>query len=159
MKFPRHSLSAVVLLVVLSACAPKIAGDFRLLNQDEVPDETAIVYLFRPPSVIDESAICNTMVGEVLVGGLKPGDYTVVFAQPGKTRFETVGTAPAFVTVNLNAESEYFIRQAWHFRGGGAQPALDHLPKVKAKNEIQWCSFVESPSPALEPEEEQDEEE
>ena len=157
MNILRHLIFAVVLLVALSACTPRIAGDFRLLNPDEVPEGKAAVYLFRPPSVIDESSVCNTMVGEVLVGGLKPGAYTVVFAEPGKTRFETVGTTPAFVTVNLNAKSEYFVRQAWHLRGVGAQPALDHLPKVKAESEIRWCSFIENPSPALKPEEEQEE--
>ena len=65
---------------------------------------------------------------------------------PGKTRIETVGTAPAFVTLRLKANHEYFIRQAWHMRGAGVQPALDHLPKVKAEEGIMWCSYVESPS-------------
>jgi hypothetical protein len=157
MKSFRSNLAAVVFLGMLTACAPRVPGDFRVLTEDEVPKDRAAVYLFRPPSLIDESAVCNMMIGETVIGGLMPGDYTVVIAEPGKTRFETVATTPAFVTIRLAPGAEVFVRQDWHLRGGGAQPALDHLPAAAALSEIRWCSFIESPPLVPDSDEEPDE--
>jgi hypothetical protein len=143
----RINVGIVVFALALSqiACAPRRAGNFQLLDSDQVPEEKAIVYLYRAPSVLGTIDVCNVQIGDQTIGALDAGRYTHVFVEPGETRFESVGSFRAFVTVNTKAGVEYFIRQTWVFRGTGLQPRMENMTRIKALSEIAACFFVESP--------------
>ena len=147
-------LVAVVTLLVLGGCQPPLAGDYRAVSRDEMPEGRAVLQIFRQPSVLEDVPACNMRVGDLTVGGLQPGTYTTVFAEAGKTRVETVDTAPAFVTLYLEAGETVFVRQGWHLRGEGLQPVLEHLPAARAEDEIRRCRFVDTPDLVISPEDE-----
>ena len=143
-----------VTLLVLGGCQPPVAGNYRAVSRDEIPAGRAVLQIFRLPSVLEDVPECNMRVGQLTVGGLQPGTYTTVFAEAGKTRVETVDTAPAFVTLYLEAGETVFVRQGWHLRGEGLQPVLEHLPAARAEDEIRRCRYVESPDLVISPEDE-----
>ncbi len=137
---------ALIFLTVQASCTPESKGDFRFIGKDEVVDGKVLVYMYRRPSRLDQSALCNLMINDELVGGLHPGQYTFRFLPPGKTRFETADTSPAFVTVYLREGHEYFIRQTWHIRASGFQPLVECMTRVKAEIDLKLCSYVETPT-------------
>lgn len=138
-------LCAIAFLTVHASCAPEPKGDFHFLGSDEVVEGKALVYVYRPPSILGDSALCNLVVNDELVGGLRPGQYTFRFLPPGKTRFEIAGTSPAFVTVNLRENHQYFIRQTWRLRGTGFHPRVDDMTRIKAEPDLKLCSYIETP--------------
>jgi hypothetical protein len=141
----RPSILLVFLLVVLVfSCSPEQQGDFQYVSQDEVPAGKAVVYLYRLPS-ISTAELCNVELNDEMVGALHPGQYTVCFVSPGKTRIEASKPYGAFVTVNVKANSQYFIRQTWVFRSKGFSPVIEHMTEIKAQAEIGRCLFVKAP--------------
>ena len=152
-------LCAVIFLIVHASCAPEPKGDFRFLGSDEVVEGKALTYVYRPPSILGDSAVCNLIINDELVGGLQAGQYTFRFLPPGKTRFEAGGTSPAFVTVNLRENHQYFIRQTWCLRATGFHPLVDNMTKVKAEPGLKLCSYIEKPKEIEEIEESEEKQE
>ena len=139
-------MTALGVVVGLASCAPRPAGDFELVGRQEIPDGTAVVYLYRPLSVLGGSGGCNITLGDEVIGALEAGRYTRRFLSPGKTRFEAAGGWVAFVTVNLQAGGEYFIRQRWLLGATGFEVRLDHMTRIRALPELETCSYVEAPT-------------
>jgi hypothetical protein len=141
----RSYILLVILLVgLVFSCSPEQQGDFHYLSQDEVPAGKAVVYLYRPPSIAT-AGLCNMELNDEVVGALQPGQYTVCFVSPGKTRIEASKPYGAFVNVNVKANSQYFIRQTWVFRSKGFSPVIEHMTEIKAQTEISRCLFVKTP--------------
>lgn len=138
-------LLTLVVSLSLASCAPEPDGDFVELDSGGIPQDKAALYLFRTATLFDGSSACNTTVGNRTIGALMPGEYTVVLADPGKTRIETDGPFRAFVTVTIHAGEPTFIRQEWRFRNSGILPGLSHLPETAALELIRSCNFVETP--------------
>jgi len=150
--------AAAVLTLLLAGCAPGPNKGFRPVCREEVPAGMAVVYLYRPPSLLGTIESCNMEIGDRVVGALDAARYTHVFVAPGKVRFETVGDYRAFVTVNIRAGEEYFIRQTWVFQPAGLQPRLENMTAIKASDELQSCTYVEEP-PIIEASEDEESEE
>lgn len=141
----RSSILVVLFLVgLLFSCSPEQQGDFQEVSKDEVPAGKAVVYLYRLPS-ITSVGLCNVELNDEVIGALHPGQYTVCFVSPGKTRIEAAEPYGAFVTVNVSANNRYFIRQKWVFSSTGFSPVLEHLTEIKALTEIGRCLFVKTP--------------
>jgi hypothetical protein len=141
----RSSVLLVLFLVgLVFSCSPGQRGDFQYVSQDEVPASKAVVYLYRPAS-ITTVGLCNVELNDEVVGALHPGQYTVCFVSPGKTRIEASKPYGAFVTVYVKANKQYFIRQKWVFRSKGFSPVIEHMTKIKAQTEIGRCWFVKTP--------------
>jgi hypothetical protein len=144
MSISRFFAAAILALVAVS-CAPPPTGDFRFLESGDVPEGKAVVYLYRPPSLLGTIDVCNMEINGDVVGALDAAHYTHVFVDPGKTRFQTTGSFQAFVTVNLREGGEYFIRQTWVFHQTGLRPKLEHMTRIAAEPELVTCSLVEAP--------------
>jgi len=142
----------VATIVAASAigCVPQPSGDFRFVESGDVPDGKAVVYLYRPPSVLGTVDVCNMEINGEMIGALDAARYSQVFVEPGQTRFETTGDFRAFVTVNLEEDKEYFIRQTWLFHQTGLRPRLENMTRIKAETELATCTFVEAP-PIIDP--------
>ncbi len=138
-------LFAIVFLAAQVSCVPEPAGEFRFLSSDDVPRGKAVVYVYRPPSLLGSVGVCNMNLDSELIGALDAAQYTHLFIEPGKTRFETTGTFHAFVTVNLKVGGEYFIKQTWVLGPAGFRPRIEHMTKLKAENDLRRCTFVERP--------------
>jgi hypothetical protein len=95
--------------------------------------------------MIGSAGICNLKINEAPTGGLAAGQYTYVFVDPGKTRFETTGSFQAFVTVKVEESREYFIKQTWILDPAGYRPRVENIPKLKAERELAECGYVENP--------------
>jgi hypothetical protein len=137
-------LSVLVIVGLVFSCSPEQPGDFKYVSQDEVPAGKAVVYLYRPPSIAT-AGLCNVELNDKVVGALQPGQYTVCFVSPGKTRIEASKPYGAFVTVYVKANKQYFIRQKWVFRSKGFIPVIEDMTEIKAQTEIDRCSFVKAP--------------
>ncbi len=146
-------LFAIVFLAAQVSCVPEPAGEFCFLSSDDVPRGKAVVYVYRPPSLLGTVGGCNMNLDSELIGALDAAQYTHLFIEPGKTRFETTGTFHAFVTVNLKVGGEYFIKQTWVLSPAGFRPRIENMTKLKAETDLRRCTFVERP-PVLEEEEE-----
>jgi hypothetical protein len=141
----RSSILLVLLLVgFVFSCSPEQQGDFQYVSQDEVPAGKAVVYLYRPASIATVG-LCNVELNDEVVGALHSGLYTVCFVSPGKTRIEASKPFDAFVTVDVRANKQYFIRQKWIFRSMGFSPVIEHMTEIKAQTEIGRCWFVKTP--------------
>jgi hypothetical protein len=116
------------------------------VSQDEVPSGKAVVYFYRPASIATVG-LCNVELNDKVVGALQPGQYTVCFISPGKTRIGAAKPYGAFVTVNVNANNQYFIKQTWVLRSTGFIPVIEHMTEIKAQTEIGRCWFVKTPQP------------
>ncbi len=138
-------LFAILFLLAQVSCGSEPAVEFRFLSSDDVPPGKAVVYVYRPPSLLGTVGVCNMNVGSELIGSLDAAHYTHLFVEPGKSRIETVGSFHAFVTVNLKAGGEYFIRQTWVLSPAGYRPRIDNMTKVKAESDLRRCTFVERP--------------
>ncbi|MBN1254679.1 MAG: DUF2846 domain-containing protein [Deltaproteobacteria bacterium] len=114
------------------------------MSQNEVPTGKAVVYLYRSPSIVSVG-LCNVELNDEAVGALHPGQYTVCFVSCGKIRIETSDPYGAFITVNVKANDQYFIRQKWVLSSMGFSPVLEHLTEIKAQTEIGKCWFVKTP--------------
>jgi hypothetical protein len=147
-------LFAIVFLAAQVSCVPEPAGEFCFLSSDDVPRGKAVVYVYRPPSPLGTVGVCNMNLDSELIGALDAAQYTHLFIEPGKTRFETTGTFHAFVTVNLKVGREYFIKQTWVLSPAGFRPRIENMTKLKAETDLKRCTFVERP-PVLEEVEEQ----
>jgi hypothetical protein len=137
-------LLVLVIVVVVFSCSQEQQGDFKYVSQDEVPAGKAVVYLYRPPS-ISTAGLCNVELNDEVVGALQPGQYTVCFVSPGKTRIEAAKPYGSFVTVYVKANKQYFIRQKWVFRSKGFIPVIEDMTEIKAQTEIARCLFVKAP--------------
>lgn len=141
----RSAFLLVLFLVgLVFSCSPEQQGDFQYVSQDDVPAGKAVFYLYRPPSIAT-FGLCNVAFNDEVVGALQPGQYTVYFVSPGKTRVEASKPYGAFVTVNVKANKQYFIRQKWVFKSKGFSPVIEHMTEIKAQNEIGRCLFVKTP--------------
>ena len=139
-------LFAILFLAAQVSCVPEPAGEFRFLSGDDVPRGKAVVYVYRPPSLLGTVGVCNMNLDSELIGALDAAQYTHLFIGPGKTRFETTGTFQAFVTVNLKVGGEYFIKQTWVLGPAGFRPRIENMTKLKAEIEMRRCTFVERPT-------------
>jgi|GEM_PF-2621237 len=142
-------LFAIVFLAAQVSCVPEPSGEFRFLSSDDIPRGKAVVYVYRSPSPLGTVGVCNMNLDNVLIGALDAAQYTHLFIEPGKTRFETAGTFHAFVTVNLKVGGEYFIKQTWVLSPAGFRPRIENMTKLKAETDLRRCTFVERP-PVLE---------
>ena len=154
----RIFLFAIVFPVAQVSCVSEPTGEFRFLSSDNVPPGKAVVYVYRPPSLLGTVGVCNMNLDSELFGALDAAQYTHLFIEPGITRFETAGTFHAFVTVNLKLGGEYFIKQTWVLSPAGFRPRIENMTKIKAETDLRRCTFVEKP-PVLEEVEEHTEKE
>jgi len=155
---PQTFLVAIVFLAAQVSCHSEPAEEFRFLSNDDVPRGKVVVYVYRPPSLLGTVGVCNMNLGSELMGALDAAQYTLLFIEPGKTRFETTGSFHAFVTVNLKLGGEYFIKQTWFLNPAGFQPRIECMTKLKAETDLRRCTFVEKPPVLEEIEEHTDEE-
>lgn len=144
---------AIALLTTQVSCTSEPTREFRFLTSDDIPRNKAVVYIYRPPSVFGTRGVCNMKLNSELIGALNAAQYTYLFVKPAKTRFETTGTFYAFVTVNLQAGGEYFIKQTWVLGPTGFRPQIENMTKIKAEIDLRKCTYVETP-PILEEAEE-----
>ena len=138
-------LFAIVFLAAQVSCVSEPAGVFRFLSSDDIPRGKAVVYVYRPPSLLGTVGVCNMNLGSELIGALDAAQYTHLFIEPGKTRFETTGSFRAFVTANLKVGGEYFIKQTWILNSAGFRPRIENMTKLKAGTDLRRCTFVERP--------------
>lgn len=133
------------LAVVAVACAGPVGPPIEPAHPEQVPPHRALVYVYRPPSLLAGSERCNVRMNDAVAGGLRPGQYTYLVVKPGHTRFQGSDNEASFVTVILEPEHEYFIRETWLFDQTGLHSRLQHFPRVKALREMARCTYVESP--------------
>ena len=141
----RSSILFIFLLVgLVVSCSLEQQGDFQYVSRDKVPAGKAVIYLYRPPSIAT-AELCNVELNDEVVGALHPGQYTVCFVSPGKTRIEASKPYGSFVTVYVKTNKQYFIRQKWVFRSKGFIPVIEDMTEIKAQTEIARCFFVKAP--------------
>ncbi len=142
----RLGIRAAGLLVVAASCRGPSGPPVEPAHPAKRPADRAVVYVYRPTSLLPGSERCNVKMNESVAGGLGPGQYTYVIVKPGHTRFEGSDTEAAFVTVNLEPGREYFIRETWLFDRTGLHSRLQHIPKVRALREMTRCTYIEAPA-------------
>jgi hypothetical protein len=143
--------TAAVTAVLLVGCGRAPVGDYEPVKESDVPQGKAVVFIYRPPSLLGTLDVCNMEIGEEVIGGLDSGRYTHLFVEPGKIRFQTDGAFEAIVTVNVREGAPVFIRQTWGFGPSGLRPRLENMTRIKAEAELASCIFVEDPPMIPEP--------
>ncbi len=109
-------------------------------NIDNIPPNTGLVYLYRPPisAFVSGSYSYVKANGKVICGTINESYYPY-FAKPGKTEFDMDG---ATVAVDVQAGHTYFVRVT--VKGGFShiKEALELVAPDIGEKEIKDCNLA-----------------
>ena len=97
-------LTGFLLLVGCAASGPKFAP------LDSIPEGKALVYIYRPNSIIGGAIRFHVAVGGERIVYLIRGGYYPYFADPGETTFWARTEAKAETTEYLEAGETYYLK-------------------------------------------------
>ncbi len=149
-----RKLALCCILISLIACGA--TGPIFTLVQP-LPENKAVVYIYRPPLVFNSLGWPNLYVNDVKKAALKNGSYIVLFLESGQYRIKSKGSMlftnwypePIEKTFSFESGKEYFIRVTPHMESsypiitGSTEMAL--VEKKDAESEIQDTVNITKP--------------
>ena len=116
MKLPRVLLPLLLLaLPILNQCASASqapAEESDAAKTFEAPDNSGIVFLYRPGRAVGAASAVKVKVNGLDAGGTTGGSFFRWELKPGKhTFFSSTGESSATVAIDVEAGNLYFIEQ------------------------------------------------
>ena len=109
---------------------------------DKIPNNTGLVYLYRPSSFIGGGVAYDVNCGEAFVTTLYNGGYYPYFSEPGEKEFWAKTEAKSSVTLDVKSGQTYYIKGGV---GVGFLVGRPHLMVVTpeiAEKEIADCKLI-----------------
>lgn len=150
----RRTLPKVVrltLLVALSGCAASGAA-FEAV--EAIPESKALVYIYRPNSIVGGAIRYHVSVGDRPIVYLIRGGYFPYLADPGETTFWAQTEARAEVSEYLKAGGVYYLEGGVGVGVAIGRPRLSFVDASEGAEEVAECVLL----PAAEKKQEREEE-
>ena len=128
------------LLTVLS-CA---TGGTPFEAVTEIPPGRALVYLYRPGSLLGGGPAYDVAVGDERIAALAPGGYIPYFARPGRAEFWAHTQAIGVLTAELEAGKVYYLRGGIQTDIGTSRPSFELVGRDVAMAELAKCKLLAS---------------
>ena len=143
--FWRSSMNYLFLssFLLLTGCITSLGPAYSKV--DKIPDNTGLVYLYRPSAFFAGGLSYNVKTGETVITTLKNGGYYPYFSDPGEKEFWAKTEAKSSVTLDVKAGQTYYIKGEV---GVGILIARPHLMVVDpeiAEKEIAKCYLITEP--------------
>ena len=138
-------LVVVMLLTLTSLGCASLGSPYHALPS--VPDDKALVYVYRPKSFIGAAISYTVHAGETPVVKLVNGGYRAYVADPGETEFWAKTEARSSVTERLEAGKVYYLKGGVGVGLVAGRPKLSFVSPEQGQVEIASCRAVpEQPS-------------
>ncbi|MGH7407871.1 MAG: DUF2846 domain-containing protein [Candidatus Methylomirabilales bacterium] len=139
------SAAVVVLagMAALAGCAPSLGAAFA--NVQTVPDQAAVVYIYRPSKFIGGGVGYDVKANGVVVTTLYNGGYYPYIAKPGEIEFSAKTEATSSVTLDVKAGSVYYVRGTVGVGFIVGRPHLEVVPPEVAEKEIIETKLIPEP--------------
>jgi hypothetical protein len=119
------------LVLWLGGCA---AGGAAFQPVDRIPTEKALVYIYRPNSIVGGAIRYHVADGEIPVVYLIRGGYFPYFAEPGEHTFWARTESRSEVTTDLHPGETYYLRGRIGAGIAVGRPSLEFVePSIGAK--------------------------
>ena len=132
-------LSSFLLIIGCASLGPVYS------KVDKIPDNSGLVYLYRPSSFFGGGVSFNVKTGETIITTLSNGGYYPYFSAPGEKEFWAQTESKSSVTLDVKAGKTYYIKGEV---GVGFLVGRPHLMVVDpeiAEKEIVDCKLIPTP--------------
>lgn len=109
----------------------------------EIPDDKALVYIYRPGAFFGGGVVYDVHVGETEIVALRSAGYFPYFAIPGETEFWARTEAKATVATNLEKGETYYLRGGVGIGFFIGHPKLTFVSEEEGASEIQDTTLLE----------------
>jgi hypothetical protein len=129
---------SLVALTFLSGCAS--LG--QVYQEEPIPQDKGLVYLYRPSSFIGGGVSYDVKVGETPVTTLYNGGYYPYFSDPGEVEFWAKTESKSAVTLDVKAGETYFVKGTVGVGLLVGRPHLTVVPNETGGKEIADCKMI-----------------
>ena len=109
---------------------------------DKVPEDTGLVYIYRPSSFIGGGVAYDVKVGETVVTTLHSGGYYPYFSKPGEVEFWAKTESRSAVTVDVKTGKVYYLKGTVGVGFFVGRPHLMVVPEDVGEKEISECKLI-----------------
>lgn len=132
-------LAALVVLPIVHGCAARGAA-FRKVEQ--IPADRALVYIYRPNSIVGGAIRYYVSVDERRIVYLIRGGYFPFLATPGETQFSAQTEGRVTATGDLIAGQTYYLRGGINPGIGIGRPSLEFVSAEVGAADIGTCVLL-----------------
>ena len=126
-------------LVALSGCAASGAA-FKAV--DTIPEGKALVYIYRPNSIVGGAVRYHVAVGDERIVYLIRGGYFPYLAGPGETTFWARTEAKAEITEYLKAGQVYYLKGGIGAGVALGRPRLEFVDAGEGREQVEDCVLL-----------------
>jgi hypothetical protein len=129
----------IVCIILISGCAtlgPKFA------KIEKVPDGTALVYIYRPSSIMGMTVSYDVKVGEKVIATLHDGGYFPYYVKPGELELWAKTETRAAVTLRVKAGEVHYVKGTVGVGFFVYRPHLTPVPTNVGESEIVECKLI-----------------
>ncbi len=143
MNFSIKILSILLLLILLSACAPVDYSQQAVFP--EARNDKALLYFYRTPGFIGSTYRFNVSEGKKVVGAMAQDSYFYLFTRPGThtysvdDRNEEQGSS---ITINAQAGKTYYIKVDVEYEVMGGKAIFTEVPEPEAMKLLPSRKYV-----------------
>lgn len=127
------------LLLFEAGCAASGAA-FQSIGQ--TPEGKALVYIYRPNSMLGGAIRYHVAVGDERIVYLIRGGYFPYLADPGETEFWARTEAKTSVSENLRAGQTYYLKGGVGVGLGVGRPKLEFVSEEAGKPQVEKCVLL-----------------
>jgi hypothetical protein len=135
----RARLPTLLAALALSGCAASGAA-FQAV--DSIPEGKALVYIYRPNSIVGGAIRYHVAVGDERIVYLIRGGYFPYLADPGETTFWARTEAKAEVTEYLKAGGVYYLKGGVGIGVAVGRPRLEFVDAGEGGEEVAECVLL-----------------
>lgn len=109
---------------------------------DKIPDNTGVVYLYRPPSFIGSGVSYDVKIGDTVITTLYNGGYYPYYSQPGEKEFWAKTESRSSVTLDVRPGETYYLKGTVGVGFFVGRPHLMIVAPEIAEKEIAECKLI-----------------
>jgi hypothetical protein len=112
---------------------------------DKIPDNSGLVYLYRPSSFIGGGVSYDVKIGETIITTLRNGGYYPYFSALGEKEFWAQTESKSSVTLDVKEGQTYYIKGEVGVGFIVGRPHLMVVPPEIAEKEIVDTKLIPTP--------------
>lgn len=143
------SISVMLVGVLLLFSCASLGPAYQKI--DKIPDNTGLVYIYRPSSFVGGGISPDIKVGETVITTLYSGGYYPYFSKPGEVEFWAKTESKSAVTLDIKPGQVYYIKGSIGVGFFVGRPHLMVVSPEVGEKEIAGCKLI--PEKKLEGEE------
>ena len=109
---------------------------------DNIQDGKAVVYIYRPSSLVGGGVSYNVKVGETVITTLYNGGYYPYLVEPGETEFWAQTESKSSVTLDIKPGQTYYIKGTVGVGFIVGRPRLIVVSSDVGEREIAECKLI-----------------